>query len=930
MEQYDSDIEDEPREQNAGVPTNENYDPERNERIKQMMQASSQSNVMEDEQVTDFVMRMHEKNQNMVESVQRQQQQQFTISDSSSEDDEMMNRSDLDVSFTSRRKRALQQRNPDDYPPGEGFVDEMDEEDQIPSFDPKDDDAISYGRLCCVACALVIAMVATSVLILVFVVIADEGENEKHHGGFDGMVLPFAPSNLQQLCSVATLKTFQGVLDCREPCMKAACCWERGESGQQPVCWESHPLECAPYESCINLLTAGPSTDEEAAQAYPESNNVRPTSTIPVAPDGVKSCNPANINSVDEVLLCEDSCSYGSCCWKKDGKSNQCPTDPNCGGYKPCEILNSGGSASGSGQATAKPSDPNLIPPPPSDLEQTCAQESKSECQAYCNTATCCWKLATVTYTGPYGNAITESVMGSCSHESECAWWAACRDLPTAISPTSSTDTIPQATGLDSICDTSLGGECLEKCNLATCCWQIAVNSFTNGEGQQVTEAVQGSCSHREECAAYQACTKLPQAAGNDVPTTAPASVPQATDLASACATSLDGVCRETCHKATCCWKLATTTYTGPQGNTITESVMGSCSHLSECAAYEPCKQLSEATSSHTQTIPPAPAELPQYCEAALDGECRDTCHQATCCWKLATTQYTGPLGAHVTEHVRGSCSHRDECVGYEACQKLPEANTQEEEATPPPIYVPMAPANLDQVCHPAPEEMDAIEACVEYCDAALCCWKMSTTSFTNAQGSTVTESVQGSCSHQPECEAYKACSTLDNDVFSPHTPQIDTPEPTAAPVATPSPGTVAPGQPDPSTEYTEDVIFDVCYNHEQQANGPNLCQQVCDPGACCWNPGSGICDQAFDCAKYEPCTKLVSDADANNSEPSELEAACGDKGDLSECVRLCAGGTCCFTIDEAKTCNVAAPGTVCSEFSPCEIIYNGAANGNN
>lgn len=918
MNDYDSDNS---NEEAKGVSTQEVYDPERNERIRQMVHASSQSNVLEDDQVTDFVLRMAEKNQKMVETAARQhaEQSQFTISDDSEEE----GADELDTSYQRKRKHSYKSRSPDEYPPGEAYAgDELADDDQIPSFDPKDDDAISYGRLCCVACALVIAMVATSVLILVFVIIADGEEGKGHHGAYDGMVLPFAPTNLPDICSVSALKTFQGVLDCREPCMKAACCWEKGESGQQPVCWESHPLECAPYESCVNLLSAG-----SDPRPYPETvnnnnNDNRPTSSVPVAGEGVKACDPDDIDTVDEVILCEDACGKGECCWTTDPKKDQCPTDLNCGGYEPCKVLNHDGSSGGGIQAG--------IEEAPANLAQVCIDQSSDACAAACNLAPCCWKLATVSYTGPNGESITESVMGSCSHEAECAGYAACKDIPQAINNHSNTSPIPEVTGLEQVCENSLEGACRDTCNSAPCCWQIASSTFTGSQGETVTQAVQGSCSHRDECEQYAPCKKL---AAQDVATTAPATVPETTELAAFCAASLNGPCRDSCHRATCCWKLATTTYTGPQGNKITESVMGSCSHLEECAAYEPCKQLSEATSSHTYNIPPAPADLTNWCAMSLDGQCRETCVEASCCWKIATTQYTGPMGASVTEHVRGSCNHRAECVGYEACQKLPEASGEKE--TAPPLFIPTAPANLDQVCHPAPEAMDSIEACVEYCDAAMCCWRTSTKTYTGPDGNSITESVAGTCSHQPECEAYKACSVLDDDVFSPHNPAVDaTPAPD-----TPAPGTTAPvtapatSAPGSDTELTEDMIFDVCWNHESQGNGISLCDQACAPGACCWKQDGNraACPDDFDCAKYEPCAILVDNADATNGQPTELETACSDVGDRSDCIRLCALGTCCFTTDLSKTCDIAAPATRCKDYEPCETIYNTASqNGNN
>jgi len=292
-------------------------DPQRQSRIQSMMEANDSSafSILEDDQVTDFVLRMAQKNQDKADGIAPapHDPNNYTIGDDfssdDSEDDEGAPHDDLDASFTSdSRRKKLQQdmrkRSPDDYPPGEAY--QGDEEQggvDIPSFDPKDDDMLTYGRLCCVACALVIGMIAVSIIILVFVLILDGDESSQKSREYEGMVLPVAPGNLRDLCAANNLNSMQGVLDCRDPCMKAACCWEMSEAGGDPVCWESHALECAPYESCVNLLHAG-------SDPRPD----RPTSTIPHAPDGLSSCDPAKIGSVDQILLCEDACMKGEVC----------------------------------------------------------------------------------------------------------------------------------------------------------------------------------------------------------------------------------------------------------------------------------------------------------------------------------------------------------------------------------------------------------------------------------------------------------------------------------------------------------------------------------------------------------------------------------------------------------------------------------------
>lgn len=828
---YDSDNYDEENNNNdGGISTQDIYDPERSERINRMMEASQNStfDVLQDNQVTDFVLRMAEKN--------HMEEHEHDLDESNT-----MN------SMKSRRQQQRQQkeykeRSPDEYPPGEAYAgDEIGEEVEIPSYDPKDDNAISYGRLCCVACALVIVMVATSVIILLFVVLLDKEENNKAF--YDGMILPIAPNNLKDICNLDNLKGMQGELDCRDPCMKAACCWETGDKGQDPICWQSHPLECAPYESCVNLLSAG--------------SDPRPTSTVPRAPDGVDSCNPTTTESVNDVLACEKACSFGTCCWRTDDAAaagSACPTDPNCLEYKPCEILNMGGSggsalSSGIGGSTATTTAPMVIPTAAGNLDEICSQSSTQlECQEMCQQAVCCWKMAVSTFEGPIGGIITETVLGECSTRSECSAYKPCQQLNWSDTPETSsigpatTHIVPKApSNLADVCDPGAGSVdayelCMETCHAAACCWKTSTTSYTGSDGKPITETLKGTCSFKEECSGYESCNALPGATviiADGTTTVAPASsIPEPPDnLRTICTEQSIETCRDVCNQALCCWKIATATHTDAQGESITESIRGTCSAHSECQPYSPCLDLPEATSSGTNTVSEAPA-------------------------------------------------------------------------------------NLDSVCNPPADQMDNIPLCVEYCHEATCCWKTAQTSYEDANNKTITTTTPGTCSQRAECEPYKACSTLEDNSLSPSTPAL--PDSTPAPVASSAPAT----SPSLGTGYTASTIYDACFNHMDQPNAvKTLCEEVCEAGACCFQPEVD-CESELECAKYEPCSKLVQAADDAMTQPTAIETACQNTDDLADCVSLCSKVTCCFTSNLEKSCDKTAPGTVCSEFTDCEVLY--------
>ena len=258
------------------------------------------------------------------------------------------------------------------------------------------------------------------------------------------------------------------------------------------------------------------------------------------------------------------------------------------------------------------------IPSAPGNLEQVCTQSSTlQDCQEFCQEATCCWKMAVSTFTGKDGGTITESVLGECSNRSECAAYKPCQSLNWGSTPQSSgaatTHTVPKApSNLAEVCNPAAGEvdayeNCVEICHTAACCWKTSTTSYTGTLGEIITETVQGTCSFKEECSGYESCQALPGATtsiAEGTTTVAPASsIPQPTaNLEQICTEQSVDSCREVCNEALCCWKMATTTHTGAQGETISEAIRGSCSAHAECEAYSPCLNLPEASTSGAST----------------------------------------------------------------------------------------------------------------------------------------------------------------------------------------------------------------------------------------------------------------------------------------------------------------------------------------
>ena len=223
-------------------------------------------------------------------------------------------------------------------------------------------------------------------------------------------------------------------------------------------------------------------------------------------------------------------------------------------------------------------------------------------------------------------------------------------------------------------------------------------------------------------------------------------------------------------------------------------------------------------------------------------------------------------------------------------------------------------------------EEMDhqARTECEQECSAATCCWQGGQT-----------------CHGEVECRVYDPCENLlwhlpKEDEIQQQEEEVS-PESSSSEVVS-------------SSLFTLTQIQDACLNHQ----GMELCQQMCQPGACCWDPTattstttttSSTQQNNNDCSKmkcenYQPCHVLLlhtntneeqvtTTSSNNNSEAALVQQACKpNSNDLSDCLAICGKASCCFTTNPKHICGaIAHPESqdyiLCSIYQPCDILYH-------
>jgi hypothetical protein len=253
-------------------------------------------------------------------------------------------------------------------------------------------------------------------------------------------------------------------------------------------------------------------------------------------------------------------------------------------------------------------------------------------------------------------------------------------------------------------------------------------------------------------------------------------------------------------------------------------------------------------------------------------------------------------------------------------------------------LTVPTAPQKLSQFCQPdkIQNNLQDLLACQQACIQAECCWN---DSLMDTQR----------CSYDPECPPYvQVCSVLNNPFWPPEDGDVDviTDETSTnnsnvgLDVTSDSITTINDTDPTNDTDdsaeqyYAPEVIWDVCYNHNYVSSSstsssstnqqPTLCEKVCAPGSCCFDPSYAGCPSSYEetfCDRFHPCHVLV-EGNTAASPQSYVQEACSNLQDLSECVTLCGTATCCFTSDINKACAATRPDLNCDDYSACEILY--------
>ena len=420
--------------------------------------------------------------------------------------------------------------------------------------------------------------------------------------------------------------------------------------------------------------------------------------------------------------------------------------------------------------------------------------------------------------------------------------------------------------------------------------------------------------------------------------------------------------CQEVCSRATCC-SLAYMDVRSCWNNNV-----DACQAYGEaCAVLEPLQPTSSKgqdnpQKEHSTTVmpnalvlwgnanllKPAPEQLSGFCLATafwgddmMNSEevagaamtCHEICNSARCCWDRSLT------------NAADRCWTHPRCRPYEeACS----SSTFESQTTPsaPSSIVSIlagrpvlqeAPWNITNYCQPDRIQTSVHEllACQEMCLPVECCWNSASRDDCTAFSST------------DKCDAYKSACGVLIGLVEPRSsetttqglltvaPSIST-EAITSENTNAEPATYEP----PQQGYTKDIIRGACLNHDNNiaaASGRvTLCEQVCQPGSCCFSQsnskdgdsvGSGIdsCPSYLPddyCDKFGSCSVIFT---TSLTKREKTQQACSNLSDLSDCVKICARATCCYTKNPWRACAATSAGNmICDDFLSCEILYQG------
>lgn len=326
------------------------------------------------------------------------------------------------------------------------------------------------------------------------------------------------------------------------------------------------------------------------------------------------------------------------------------------------------------------------------------------------------------------------------------------------------------------------------------------------------------------------------------------------------------------------------------------------------------------------------PEELTAFCSmesiASVSGfdMCEELCESAVCCRLPETDDY--------------SCKHDNSlvCKRYDAdCSNLDTARDEDQI-----LGIPVAPQNLSDLCAADPllRRDTKAEQCIAFCSQAHCCYR-------NIRGQNCTHQ------HQHLCQGYAPCSILltssttaqqteqkitqlSQQQHNQEENQPQTPPPTDPSIDQKQQQTQTSN--DPSISNTNTAINAACTDNGYGMQ--ELCQALCQPGACCFHDGEDSCFHSgidVDCHDYIPCegkyqtstdhstssssssssssTKALVDTECNNVADATIDGA------MLACEAICQPADCCFQRDQNNCFNTAVS-INCHDYTSCAKLY--------
>lgn len=301
---------------------------------------------------------------------------------------------------------------------------------------------------------------------------------------------------------------FNARTKCRGACLDGLCCYVDLGMGNEESCFSGNEDICAGYANCLVL------------KAKPNDVILQNDSRPPAPIDDLKSlCSLESIGTTIGLSNCYQACLPGSCCGAIDEASCFSEYEADCLAYAPCQRMADlcGGDSSIS-----------LPPIPPSNLKYVCSYSSLStfhqsngdvltECKRMCDVGMCCLD----------DDACGD---GTIAPDAElldrCTEYEPCRNLQPLPMPPAN---------IELMCQDKQSSECLQACDVASCCFSTGDNCFVTFE--LICQEYIPYCAPNIEIGDY------------------PASLsPPPPDL---CTQGPPSLCRNTCQAASCCFASA-------------------------------------------------------------------------------------------------------------------------------------------------------------------------------------------------------------------------------------------------------------------------------------------------------------------------------------------------------------------------------------